>query len=127
MGENVKSGVNKLYKIDPDGTETLLGEVGEPLELAAFEPAGGINVGTKPSEATLTLEGAISWEKASDPDWDKILMAAFARLFTRFIMYKYSRVVHFMRHGKTERVRKKNSRRLDRMITKEINKYARMV
>lgn len=110
MGENEKPAEGTLYIIEPDGTKTPFCEVGETLEF----------IETEPTE-----------EAKAQEDLDRCLAIAFKQMLDQMlagvIAQKYYRVVHYLRHGKTERVRKKNHHRLKRVIRKELLKYANLV
>ena len=110
MGENEKPAEGTLYIIEPDGTKTPIGKIGDPL--------GSLEI--KPEE-----------EAKAQEDLDRCLAIAFKQMLDQIlaavIAQKYYRVVHFIHHGKTERVRKKNHHRLKRAIRKELCKYANLV
>ena len=103
MGENEKLAEGTLYIIEPDGTETPIGEVGEPL--ANFGPE-------EEADAQKALE--------------YLLTLAAVRDFAEYIAIKYHQVVRLWQHGKTERIRKKNHHRLRRLMRKEVRRYGRV-
>lgn len=105
MGENEKLAEGTLYIVEPDGTETPLGEVGETLELPNFGPE-------EEADAQKALE--------------YLLTLAAVRDFAEYIAIKYPQVVRLWLQGKTERIRKKNHHRLRRLMRKEVRRHARV-
>lgn len=108
MGENEKLAEGTLYIIEPDGTETPIGEVGEPLESLELPNFG-------PEE-----------EADAQKALEYLLTLAMMRDFAEYIAIKYPQVVRLWLHGKTERTRKKNHHRLRRLMRKEVRRYGRV-